>query len=357
LIFAIGSGGAVALKRFILGLRFGTTSYYRYSEKLSSTLKQILLVSQLARSTALTKKNNSCDRKNNDVLQKWYHASKEDEPNGFESRDNVLGSMSARSDDDRNDTAWTKSQQIKIDQLLGEWEDIGIMDNVIDNPSLSSIVQFRSSMSVLSSDFPFSPTFGRARTRADVVEGAQRLYMALLRKQDGTDEEDDVNDVLRFHTIALAALTEDGSFDYKMAKDLVTLFRPARDGDIRLLEFCKSIDMLYKEIRILRVSIANEGRMNAASELFLNIVFYFLLSLIGLGIIGVDFLVLIGFMASIILSVSFMISKAASDYFAGLLFILVQRPYDIGDRIAIADPQSDANASGSSGWMVKDVTL
>jgi small-conductance mechanosensitive channel len=62
-------------------------------------------------------------------------------------------------------------------------------------------------------------------------------------------------------------------------------------------------------------------------------------------------------LASFIIGFSFMISGASSDYFRGLLFILVQRPYDIGDRIAVAGPEDDASGTGSSGWIVKDVTL
>jgi small-conductance mechanosensitive channel len=37
--------------------------------------------------------------------------------------------------------------------------------------------------------------------------------------------------------------------------------------------------------------------------------------------------------------------------------ILLQRPYGIGDRINISNPESDANGGGSQGWIVDDVTL
>lgn len=39
------------------------------------------------------------------------------------------------------------------------------------------------------------------------------------------------------------------------------------------------------------------------------------------------------------------------------MFILVQRPYGIGDRINISNAQTDAPGSGSQGWIVDDVTL
>ena len=39
------------------------------------------------------------------------------------------------------------------------------------------------------------------------------------------------------------------------------------------------------------------------------------------------------------------------------MFILVRRPYDVGDRISISDPTGDANADGSSTWFVESVDL
>jgi len=124
-------------------------------------------------------------------------------------------------------------------------------------------------------------------------------------KQNKDDEEEEAGSMLQFHTVTLTALKKDGKFDDKLAKDLVTLFRPARDGDIQLVDFCKSIDSLYKEIRKLRASIATESRMNAASEACINVVFYFLLIIVCLSVLGIDPLALFGFMASFILGFFF----------------------------------------------------
>lgn len=41
----------------------------------------------------------------------------------------------------------------------------------------------------------------------------------------------------------------------------------------------------------------------------------------------------------------------------GLLFILVQRPYGIGDRINVSNPETETNVAGAQGWIVDDVTL
>lgn len=41
----------------------------------------------------------------------------------------------------------------------------------------------------------------------------------------------------------------------------------------------------------------------------------------------------------------------------GLLFILVRRPYDIGDRIHVSNPQNDTSVSGSMTWFVEGLDL
>lgn len=52
-----------------------------------------------------------------------------------------------------------------------------------------------------------------------------------------------------------------------------------------------------------------------------------------------------------------MIGSASSKYFEGLLMILVRKPYDIGDRIVVADVEKESSPTGSPGWIVKDITL
>jgi len=41
----------------------------------------------------------------------------------------------------------------------------------------------------------------------------------------------------------------------------------------------------------------------------------------------------------------------------GLLFVLIRRPYDIGDGIHVSDANIDTRDSGSQFWMVKDINL
>ena len=52
-----------------------------------------------------------------------------------------------------------------------------------------------------------------------------------------------------------------------------------------------------------------------------------------------------------------MIGGATSKWFEGLLFILVRRPFDIGDRIAVSGVEDEVSSGGSAGWIVKDLNL
>jgi len=61
--------------------------------------------------------------------------------------------------------------------------------------------------------------------------------------------------------------------------------------------------------------------------------------------------------SGVILGFAFMIGSASSKYFEGLLFILVRRPYAIGDGIHVMNIESEALYSGHPFWYVEDVTL
>lgn len=51
--------------------------------------------------------------------------------------------------------------------------------------------------------------------------------------------------------------------------------------------------------------------------------------MIGLAAVGIDPLALLGLVTTFIVGFAFMIGGASSDYFRGLLFILVQRPVSL----------------------------
>eukprot|EP00980_Cylindrotheca_fusiformis_P014038 scaffold3670_cov124-Cylindrotheca_fusiformis.AAC.14 len=367
--FTIALGLLVATKRFWIGLRFGRASYFRYAEKLWEVLREQLLISKVAKNSQIEyfERLENHDLSQESVLESWYRAG-DDQVLGNETESTSSpGKSPVRPNRPRTASVesapyLTASQNENIEQMIGAWEDLEIdIDPPIQGEAdLSDIIQFRASLSVLESSMPYSPVFGEARTRSETIKKSEALYDQLLKKQQflhGNEALPPEYGMLRFHTIAITAVKSNGTFDRTLCRDLVKLFRPSRDGNITKVEFCKSIDSHYKELRKLRASIANEGRVNTASEQLIDSVFYLIVAIAGLSVLGIDPIALFGVLTSFILGFSFMISGASSDYFRGLLFITVQRPYDIGDRVNVSGSESAASANGSPNWIVKDVNL
>jgi hypothetical protein len=67
-------------------------------------------------------------------------------------------------------------------------------------------------------------------------------------------------EILTFDVIALLAVQGNGELNLEMMRDLIKLFRPDRDGNLSILDFAKSIDACYKELRVLRASISNSSK-------------------------------------------------------------------------------------------------
>lgn len=112
--------------------------------------------------------------------------------------------------------------------------------------------------------------------------------------------------------------------DTKQTSESVENFL-GRNGDISVIEFCKSIDIVYREMWKVRARIANESRMNAASEQILNIVFYFFLCWIGVNLFQYNSTAVIDIVATFVIAISFLSLEASGSFVKGFLLILVQR--------------------------------
>jgi hypothetical protein len=269
----------------------------------------------------------------------------------------------------------TRSQRMRMDELLGRWEEPEIVGEEQESVSIASILQFRQMLAYMDDDYPFSLAFGLADSRVACVESAQVVYERLLSLTP-----DEV--LLPFDTLAVLAKGKNGEIDCEEMKELIRLFRPERSGEISCLDFVKSCDQVYKETRLLRASIANSGQIDHAFEVIVDIAFYVIVVIIILVALDYDPLALFVSVSGIILAFAFMIGNASSKYFEGLLFILgkfsrslrctsfcqhvshfriasiiVRRPYDIGDRIAISNPESILSIDGSVTWFVQTVGL
>lgn len=157
--------------------------------------------------------------------------------------------------------------------------------------------------------YPFSGSFGLADTRERCIASAQTVYERLLLKNNT------VNGKLHFDVMAVLALQRDGELDPEKAKELIRTFRPDRDGGLSMVDFVRSIDSVYKDLRMLRATVAASSKIDKALESIMNIVFYVSVFCIILAAYDFDPLALFLSLSSIILAFAFMIGSASAKYF------------------------------------------
>jgi Mechanosensitive ion channel len=373
LAIAVSVGVIVSIKRLWLGLFLGKKTFVHYAEELTNVVKKAVLlceVATLARDFYYGTNGGNTMRKAQSVtefgmskealsmmLQKSAPVNEDNADVGNTERSGIDdGTYSGgliidtrRSDMLRDHL--DHSQRVRISELLGAWEEPEAEGGAEDNVTISSILQFRNSLSLLDNSFMFGIAWGDVSTRAKMVIGSQEVYQRLLLPSPDTE-------VLKFDVLALVALEQDGrTLNHDKLEDLIRLLRPDRDGHLSLLDFVKSTDCVYKEAKLLRASIRNSEHIDRAFEKATNVVFYTILTCVILSRIGIDPIALFLSLSGLILAFAFMIGSASAKMFEGFLFILVRRPYSIGDRIHISNVESDTDPTGSSGWIVKDVTL
>jgi hypothetical protein len=174
---------------------------------------------------------------------------------------------------------------------------------------ISAVLKFRQAVVQLETDFPFSRSFGIADTREACVVNAQRVFERLLLRSPSEG-------VLPFEILAQIALdhhTE--ALDEDRVTDLIRVFRPDADGNVTLLDFARSIDAVYKDLRMLRASITNSHKIDKSIKTVFNILFYGILAVVILSRTGYDPLKIFLSLSGIVLGFSFMVRAASSSYF------------------------------------------
>ena len=171
--------------------------------------------------------------------------------------------------------------------------------------------------------YPFSGSFGLADTRDHCATSAQQVYERLLLKNNR------IAGKLHFDTMAVLALQRNGELDSVKAKELIRTFRPDRDGGISMIDFVRSIDSLYKDLRMLRATVAASSKIDKALESIMNIFFYAVCFCITLAAFGIDPLALFLSFSSVILAFAFMIGSASAKYFE------VRPKVEICDKVSI----------------------
>lgn len=353
LILAIVVGIIVSIKRYFLSMYFDRKTYSEFSGKLESLMRKILLIGKVASlardiehnfSTGLDQSLEGSAREQLDTLLETVSRGEETANTSQQSHlkvseNNEMDLVIDPTERHPITGSLSTEQKIKIQQLLGSWEEPVLMDDQVENVSIDCLLQFRRGLAFIRTAFPFSGSFGRADSRSACIESSQETYRRLMLNDSDAD-------CLSFDTISSIALSPVGDFDKDTLRDLIRIFRPDRDGSITLLDFVKSVDTVYKQVRILRASVANSSKLDRSTELIVNFLFHAVLLTVILSQLGFDPLALFLSISGVVLAFAFMISSASSKYFEGLLFILVRRPYQIGDGIHISNVESNTSTAG-----------
>mmetsp|Transcript_31570 Transcript_31570/g.76534 ORF Transcript_31570/g.76534 Transcript_31570/m.76534 type:complete len:1185 (-) Transcript_31570:186-3740(-) len=367
---AMGAAVAVAFKRVAVGLYLGRQTFAAYSERLSQVMNEMLIIGELARFGEAIEER-KWDRKSysysmsDERLHQLLAAADEgglDDGMAYSVDDKTVSANISEIDEmqpivnpediDKYTGLLGAEQHRRVTEMLGRWEEPkrgGATMNEV--ASVGAVMQFRRALAHMDTDTPFGGPFGVCDTREACVACSQALYDRLMMQGSF------VNGQLHFNVIAYLATDKNGELDQQKTEQLIQMFRPDREGGITLLEFVRSIDKVYKELRLLRATVAGSAKIDKAAEAIFNIVFYGGMVVVILYAVGIDPISIFFSLSSIVLAFSFMIGSASAKYFEGVLLILGQKPYGIGDRVNFSNSESVSGSGGSQTWFVKDVTL
>lgn len=161
----------------------------------------------------------------------------------------------------------------------------------------------------MSDTYPFTQSFGPASTRAICVESASHLFNLLVSKTPHFGQR------LPFETLSELAQDKDGELLRDKVKALVRLFRPDRKGFLTNVDFIRSIDSVYRELRLFRANLSNSQQIDVSFHGLINILHYFIVTLIVLIIMGFNNWESLLSMTTFFFSFSFMFGPASSKYF------------------------------------------
>lgn len=248
----------------------------RYGDDLAKVMKKSVLIGQVATLARDIEKSNIdlCDFGVVDSSQYVLDETASGQSTrNLSADDGMRGNILAGMD--------LSSRRARVAELLGEWDEPEMLGKKAvsrytvhgsrtsrysplalqqDHGNIGAIIQFRQSLTYLNSSMPFSVAFGLASTREECVAASEDVYNRLLLGMPGAL-------VLKFDAIALLALHKNGELDEDKLRDFIRLFRPDREGNLTLLDFAKSIDVCYKELRLLRASVASSSKVSHSTSL------------------------------------------------------------------------------------------
>mmetsp|Transcript_6362 Transcript_6362/g.13250 ORF Transcript_6362/g.13250 Transcript_6362/m.13250 type:complete len:903 (-) Transcript_6362:51-2759(-) len=331
----------VCLKRHFLGLHMGARLYTRYNERLQEIMQNVVLISEL--SLWVRRKRDQHATYQGYLARSFDGAEEEEEeePRSME-EDNVGSTLRGSS---------LTGESIDPAKFLDAWDE---PERKSDNQvSGKHIIEFEQAFQLCTKPLFFSSAFGPVESREECIKSSEILFRRLLKiMNDGDNDSLDFNKVMRW--LLRGCKTPE---EKEKKERFAALFCPAKDGQLYIIDFIGAIDEVYKKVRLLQSAVKNSSHIDKSYESLVNIAFYFIVGVIALQMLGLNPWSLIVPLGAFLISLSFMIGDAAAQVFEGVLLILVRQPYDIGDRIAIAEVDEPASLDGSTHWLVEKIDL
>jgi len=132
-------------------------------------------------------------------------------------------------------------------------------------------------------------------------------------------------ETLSFSVFDVLLLQEDGTVNKIKRKILMNVFHPQTDGSLPLLSFVQGCDNIYKKLRYFRASVGNSSVIDDVLESLIDPVFFFLLTMTTVGILGVDLISLLIPFSTLVLGGSFAFGPACAKTFEGIILIVARR--------------------------------
>jgi hypothetical protein len=226
-----------SLNCFFSRLIFLTTITARYSNDLHELLEKLLLLSEVATLSYAPKIGNTELNVSIDVVshQSTDHASQNDK-NAFDSSHNFQKLLEEW--DEPVQSAASESVRSKYcgDAIVTYFSSCNASSYFSCRQNVSSlkdILEFRQTVHLMQTDFPFSRLFGRADSREACATSSAKIYDRLVDSQLG-------NANLQFSTLAKVTKTtnSDRAQREKLMR-LIKLFRPNKDKELTLIDFTR----------------------------------------------------------------------------------------------------------------------
>jgi len=219
-----------------------------------------------------------------------------------------------------------------------------------------SIIRFRSGGQRIDDimDWNASSSFGGLEaTREDFIESAQIAYEGLARR-DGETE-------LTFESLREMAKLPNGTIDRPKVKILSELFCPSRQGRVSKYDFVKSTDRIFKTTTLLIAKTNNASQIYHAVDNIVDGIFYTIAFILAPSVFGTNINTLILSLLVISVNFTFMVCFMSAENLKGIIRLMTQKSYDIGDRVYFIKPEDTEtkieNGPPSGGWVVERIDL